>query len=108
MPASLVSKYHQHVLRLVKEQNVKFECHFGLIQRYIQIVHRAVMDTMPVLKITINSVKNICFTGVFRNSNNEKHYFNACYLSNSVNFVLKCGQYFPFLIYPGLLNDPNF
>lgn len=69
LPASLVSKYYQRVLGLVKEQNVKFECHFALIQTYIQIGHRVVMDTMPVLKIVINSVRNICFIAVFRNNN---------------------------------------
>lgn len=65
------------------------------------------MDTMPVLKITINSVRNICFIAVFRTNNNEKHYFNADYVSDLVNFVLKCGQYFVLLVYLGLLNDPN-
>ena len=66
------------------------------------------MDTIPVLKIMINSVRNICFIAVFRNNNNEKHYFNADRLSNLVSFVLKCGQYFALLVYPGLLNDVNF
>lgn len=111
LPASLVSKYYDCVLGLVKVQNVKFECHFILIQRYIQIVHRAVIDTMPLLNmmtnIMINSMRNICFIAAFRH-NNEKHYFNVASPSNLVKFVLKCGQYFVHLLYSGLLNDPNF
>lgn len=53
----LVSKYYQHMLGLVIEQKVKFECHFVLTQRHIQIVCRAAMDIMPVLKIKINCEK---------------------------------------------------
>lgn len=108
LPASLLSKYYQCALGLVKVQNVKSEWHFALTQRKIQIVHKAIVDNMPVLKITINSVTNICFIAVLRNNNNEKHYFNDDHLSNLVNSVLKCGQYFVLLVYPGLSNDSHF
>lgn len=33
LPAPLISKHYQHVIRFMKEQNVKPECHFILIHR---------------------------------------------------------------------------
>lgn len=59
------------------------------------------MDNMSVLKIPMNSVTNICFIAVLRNNKNEKHYFNAHHLPNLVSSLLKRGQYFVLLDYPG-------
>lgn len=57
---------------------------------------------MSVLKRPMNSTTNICFIAVLRNNHNEKHYFNADHLPNLFKSVLKRGQYFVLLDYPGL------